>query len=180
MNKGSTTILKLAILRLFRILRVARVLKITRHFRGMRALTYTLYASWHDLQIFLTVAMMFITVISTITFYIETSCSEGNLIVSIPDGLWWSINTFTTVGYGDVYPKTAWGKVMGAACSLVGIIFLGLPVYCLVNNFLTFWDAMKQMQHNATLVDKVRKSIRRLSRLKHILTDQATMGKPMK
>ena len=166
--KNNTSMLKLSIIRFFRILRVARVLKITRYFRGMRALTYTLYASWHDLQIFLTVAMMFITVNSAITFHFERG-RPGNLITSIPEALWWSINTFTTVGYGDIYPMTAWGKVMGAACSLVGIIFLGLPVYCLVNNFLTFWDAMKEMHHNTTLVKRFRKSIRRLSRLKHAL-----------
>ena len=93
--------MKLAVVRILRILRVARVLKITRHFRGMRALAYTLYASWYELQNFVTVALLFMTVISSITFYFERN-EPGTLILSIPDALWWSINTFTTVGHGKL------------------------------------------------------------------------------
>eukprot|EP00929_Paragymnodinium_shiwhaense_P013399 TRINITY_DN12125_c0_g1_i2.p1 TRINITY_DN12125_c0_g1~~TRINITY_DN12125_c0_g1_i2.p1 ORF type:complete len:786 (+),score=141.82 TRINITY_DN12125_c0_g1_i2:136-2493(+) len=54
---------------------------------------------------------------------------------SIPRAMWWVCVTMTTVGYGEFYPTTRPGKVIGVACFYVGIIFLALPISVLGNNF---------------------------------------------
>jgi len=49
-------------------------------------------------------------------------------------------------GYGDTYPITFLGKFVGGTCSIVGIIFLGLPVYFLVTNFLMLRETMNSIE----------------------------------
>ena len=49
-------------------------------------------------------------------------------IKSIPEGIWWSIITMATVGYGDVVPRTFFGKLTGACCAIMGILSMSFPV----------------------------------------------------
>ncbi len=58
--------------------------------------------------------------------YMVESSVEGTKIKTFGDALWWSISTVTTVGYGDVYPITAEGKVIASALMIIGIMVLGL------------------------------------------------------
>lgn len=151
---------KLSTLRVLRLLRVARILKITRYNRGMRALLYTIHASSHELSLYLSIALFLNIFISSLMFYFEQDV-PGTLIESIPQAMWWSINTFTTVGYGDAYPFTLPGKILGCFCSMLGIIFLGVPVYCFVTNFLILWESIKANETD-NIASKVRNSLRRL------------------
>jgi voltage-gated potassium channel len=52
----------------------------------------------------------------------------GKLIRSVDDGLWWAVTTVTGVGYGDVYPMTGGGRVVGAILEIVGVLTFGLLV----------------------------------------------------
>ncbi|OGY18001.1 MAG: hypothetical protein A2784_04965 [Candidatus Chisholmbacteria bacterium RIFCSPHIGHO2_01_FULL_48_12] len=52
----------------------------------------------------------------------------GRLIRSVDDGLWWAVTTVTGVGYGDVYPMTGGGRVVGAILEIVGVLTFGLLV----------------------------------------------------
>jgi len=46
----------------------------------------------------------------------------------------------TTVGFGDTYPETSWGRVVGSACSLFGILMIALPVGIIGNDFVDFFE----------------------------------------
>lgn len=60
---------------------------------------------------------------------------------SIPDAFWWSIVTMTTVGYGDVYPRTSMGKVTATFTFLSGILLIALPVAIVGRKFTDVYDA---------------------------------------
>merc|ERR1719391_1019113 len=54
---------------------------------------------------------------------------------TIVDGLWWAVITMTTVGYGDVFPQTNAGKLLGAVCSFVGTLGIAFPIPVVVAHF---------------------------------------------
>ncbi|MEU6285477.1 ion channel [Streptomyces sp. NPDC047028] len=74
----------------------------------------------------------------------EAGAGGANL-TSYPRALWWSIETATTVGYGDFYPVTAWGRVVGAVVMVVGITTYGMVTAALA----TWFVAREQRRHRA-------------------------------
>lgn len=49
--------------------------------------------------------------------------------------MWWGVATLTTVGYGDIYPVTPWGRLIGASVSILGIGMFALPAGILASGF---------------------------------------------
>ena len=140
--ESQTSMTPLSILKAVRIFRIARILKVSRYSRGMRALIYTLYASRHELGLLFFIIFIATVLSGALTYYAEIN-AENTSLKNIPEALWWSINTITTVGYGDTYPVTPFGKSLGGIFSVFGTVLIGLPIFCLVSNFLELWESIK-------------------------------------
>ena len=67
-------------------------------------------------------------------FYLEDE-HDDSMFTSIPHGFWFSLVTITTIGYGDQYPLTMWGKMVAACCAIFGPLFIALPLFRLAGNF---------------------------------------------
>lgn len=80
-----------------------------------------------------------ISVLATILFHAEKSAIDSQFS-SIPSGLWYSIATMTTVGYGDVVPVTRLGQFFGSVGALCGILVLSMPIPVFVKNFRLYYD----------------------------------------
>ncbi|XP_044042478.1 potassium voltage-gated channel subfamily D member 2-like isoform X2 [Siniperca chuatsi] len=117
-----------------RVFRVFRIFKFSRHSAGLRILGYTLKSCASELGFLLFSLTMAIIIFATVMFYAEKG-STASKFTSIPAAFWYTIVTMTTLGYGDMVPKTIMGKIFGSVCSLSGVLVIALPVPVIVSNF---------------------------------------------
>eukprot|EP00071_Canis_lupus_P049790 XP_022283347.1 potassium voltage-gated channel subfamily D member 2 isoform X2 [Canis lupus familiaris] len=117
-----------------RVFRVFRIFKFSRHSQGLRILGYTLKSCASELGFLLFSLTMAIIIFATVMFYAEKG-SSASKFTSIPAAFWYTIVTMTTLGYGDMVPKTIAGKIFGSICSLSGVLVIALPVPVIVSNF---------------------------------------------
>lgn len=128
------------ILEFLSMIRILRLLKLTRHSSGLRILIHTFKASAKELVLLIFFLALFIIVFASLIFYAERlEYNPNNDFISIPNGLWWAIVTMTTVGYGDMVPRTYLGMLVGCACALMGVLTVALPVPVIVSNFTMFY-----------------------------------------
>ncbi|XP_037652119.1 potassium voltage-gated channel subfamily F member 1 [Sebastes umbrosus] len=146
---GTTSMLELTnvqqAVQALRILRIARVFKLARHSSGLQTLTYALKNSLKELGLLLMYMGVGIFVFSALAYTLEQSHPE-TLFRSIPQSFWWAIITMTTVGYGDIYPKTTLGKCNAAVSFLCGVIAIALPIHPIINNFVVFYNKQRVLE----------------------------------
>lgn len=100
------------ILEFFSIIRIMRLSKLTRHFSGLKILIHTFKASAKELLLLVFFLIVIIVVFAALMYYAERfQTNPHNDFESIPVGLWWAIVTMTTVGYGDMTPRTTAGEL---------------------------------------------------------------------
>ncbi|XP_015598732.1 potassium voltage-gated channel protein Shaw [Cephus cinctus] len=123
------------------IVRVLRLFKLTRHSPGLRILIHTFKASARELGLLVFFLILGIVLFASLIFHAERlQENPGNDFNSIPQGLWWALVTMTTVGYGDMTPKTFPGMFVGGFCALAGVLTIALPVPVIVSNFSMFYS----------------------------------------
>ncbi|XP_038874201.1 potassium voltage-gated channel subfamily D member 2-like [Salvelinus namaycush] len=144
-----------------RVFRVFRIFKFSRHSAGLRILGYTLKSCASELGFLLFSLTMAIIIFATVMFYAEKG-SASTKFTSIPAAFWYTIVTMTTLGYGDMVPKTIVGKVFGSICSLSGVLVIALPVPVIVSNFSRIYHqsqrAEKRRAQKKTRIAKIRAS----------------------
>ncbi len=121
-------------LRAARLFRLVRLLKIGRYSRSFKTFGNVLRARKEELIINVFVVLVLLVIASSLMYHVEHERQPG-AFSSIPAAMWWGVATLTTVGYGDVYPMTAAGKVLGAIIAILGIGTVALPTGILASGF---------------------------------------------
>lgn len=114
----------LGVVRILRLVRVFRVLKLVQFLGEAGVLRDALRKSLRKIIVFLLVVLCLIIVIGTAMYVIEGSASGFD---SIPRGIYWAIVTLTTVGYGDIAPRTVAGQTLASFVMLLGYGILAVP-----------------------------------------------------
>ena len=114
-------------LRIFRMLRLLRLLKLMRYARAMDRLGDAMRSAREELVLFLILSGMTLYLCAAGIYFFEHE-AQPEQFASIPHSLWWAVATLTTVGYGDVYPITAGGKIFTALVLFVGLGIVALPI----------------------------------------------------
>ncbi|XP_010795219.1 potassium voltage-gated channel subfamily V member 1 [Notothenia coriiceps] len=135
------------VLRLFRSL---RMLKLGRHSTGLKSLGLTIAQCYEEVGILLLFLAVGISIFSAVIFALEHDV-PATTFTSVPAAWWWATTSMTTVGYGDVRPDTAVGKLLAFLCILSGILILALPIAVINERFSTRYFSLQvkeaAMQH---------------------------------
>jgi voltage-gated potassium channel len=121
-------------LRVVVLLRLLRFFKIARYSPGFRSLLDALRAERHALGACLVILISVILVSAGLMYVIEHD-AQPEKFGSIPDAIWWAAATVSTVGYGDVVPATALGRIVGVFTMITGLLMLALPAGIVATSF---------------------------------------------
>ncbi|MDF1501698.1 ion transporter [Roseisolibacter sp. H3M3-2] len=114
----------LLVVRVLRLLRVFRVLKLSRFLSEAATLTRALRASSRKIAVFLLTVSTLIVVIGSLMFVVE---GPAHGFTSIPTSMYWAVVTLTTVGYGDLSPRTGLGRTLASLVMILGYGIIAVP-----------------------------------------------------
>ncbi|MGD1958881.1 MAG: ion transporter [Fulvivirga sp.] len=121
-------------LRILRLFRLLRVFKLGRYSVAFQLIINVLRKRKEELFITLTLLVVMLILAASLMYYIEHE-AQPEVFTSIPATMWWAIATLTTVGYGDVYPVTSLGKLLGSFIAILGIGIFALPTGIIATSF---------------------------------------------
>ncbi|XP_039865875.1 potassium voltage-gated channel subfamily G member 3-like [Simochromis diagramma] len=133
-------------LRVLRMMRIFWVIKLARHFMGLQTLGLTLRRCYREMVMLLVFVCVAMAIFSALAQLLEhgLDLEAGNHdYASIPAACWWVIISMTTVGYGDMYPMTVAGRMLGGLCVVSGIVLLALPITFIYHSFVQCYHELK-------------------------------------
>jgi voltage-gated potassium channel len=125
----------LRFLRAIRLVRFFRILKIGRYYEDFRTIGRMFRSKKEELMISVLVFSILLVICSSLMYFVENK-AQPNTFSSIPAAMWWGIATLTTIGYGDIYPVTTAGKVLGSFIAILGVGMGALPAGILASGMI--------------------------------------------
>lgn len=114
----------LVVIRAFRVIRMFRIFKLVGHVRQARVLATALRLSRPKIIVFLMAMMSILITMGAVIYLVE---GEENGFTSIPVSVYWAVVTVTTVGYGDIIPKTPLGQAIASLTMIIGYSIIAVP-----------------------------------------------------
>lgn len=121
-------------LRTIALFRLVRFFKLVRYSSGLSSLAEAVYAERRALLATLLILSGLVLTMATFMYLAERDVQPDRL-GTIPDAMWWAVVTLMTVGYGDVVPVTALGKIIASITAVMGFAMLALPVGIIATSF---------------------------------------------
>lgn len=144
------------------ILRLLRLFRFAKHFSGLQIVYLALRASFEELGLLFLTFLITTSLFGALMFYAEFY--KPTQFENVPLGIWWAVVTLTTVGYGDYYPVTTPGYIVGALCAMCGLLLLSMPIAIIATNFNDYYNQNKirekQLNRKKDIFNKIRKLFR--------------------
>ncbi len=137
--------LDLRFIRVLRVVRLLRILKLNRYTRALLIVGYIFREKRSELAMTVFVTFILLLLSSTIMFNLEHDV-QPDQFPDIISTFWWAIATLTTVGYGDVYPVTGWGRLVSGIIALLGIGLVALPTGIISAAFIEKLEADRRAE----------------------------------
>ncbi|HUS76181.1 MAG TPA: ion transporter [Methanothrix sp.] len=124
----------LRFVRAIRLFRLFRILKLARYSDALKTFAEVLNLKKEELGVTFFATLILLVISSSMVYEVENAV-QPEVFANIPDAMWWGVVTLTTVGYGDIYPVTPIGKVIGSIVVISGIGLFALPAGILASGF---------------------------------------------
>jgi voltage-gated potassium channel len=124
----------LRFIRIIRFFRIFRILKLHRYSKAMKTLISIFRGKKEELGITFFAIMIILIISSSLLYFVEHPV-QPEVFTSIPAAMWWGISALTTVGYGDIYPVTMFGKFLSSVIAILAIGFVAIPTGILASGF---------------------------------------------
>jgi voltage-gated potassium channel len=155
----------LRFIRILRVLRLLRVLKIAHYADSLKLVGRVFNSKKEELLITLLGTFILLLITSSVMYEIERDV-QPDQFPNIFATFWWAVATLTTIGYGDVYPVTGWGRFLAALTAIFGIGIVAIPTGLLSVGFLEEIEAKKRKKSTKSHKAKNFKHLRSKKRTK--------------
>lgn len=133
----------LRVLRLLRITRLLRIFKVNRYTDAFHTIARVFSKKKSQLLSSVFVVLILMIIASVLMYNIENE-AQPQEFDNVFDSLWWAVATLTTVGYGDIYPVTALGKILSSIIAVLGIGLVAVPSGIISAGFIEIIDESKE------------------------------------
>ncbi|CAF1322690.1 unnamed protein product [Rotaria sordida] len=127
-------------------IRIMRLFKLFNHHPGLKVIITSMKYSSSVLWLLIFFVLIAVAIFAALIYYAErmtTRHPNENMFRSIPDALWFNMITMSTIGYGDLYPKTMLGMLIGAVSTVAGVLIIDLPMPIIVESFANFYTHLR-------------------------------------
>ena len=134
--------------RIFRIVRIFRLFRINAYYDSLNAIGEVLSKKKQQLlsSVFIILVLM---LGSSLCMYSVENAAQPEVFANAFSGIWWSVSTLLTVGYGDIYPITTLGRVLGAIITFLGVGMVAIPTGIISAGFVEQYAAMQNSGNGA-------------------------------
>ena len=133
-----------AVFRIFRVVRIFRLFQINAYYNSMNVITEVISSKRQQLMssVFIILVLM---VSSSLCMYGLENKAQPEVFSNAFSGIWWSVSTLLTVGYGDIYPITTWGKLVGIVITFLGVGMVAIPTGIISAGFVDQYSRFKRI-----------------------------------
>lgn len=129
-------------LRILRLVIIARFFRFFKRSRSFYYFTELFRRHWRELMLSLSLLIIIVYVLACLLWLLEHNVNDK--LSSIPNAIWWSVVSISTVGYGDVVPMTPWGKIITGVFLLLSMAFVALPGAIMAGGFIALLQEEKE------------------------------------
>lgn len=139
----------------FSVLRLLLVFRLRKIYNSLHVM---LLALRHGIKELLLLVFTFLIVVVVYGCIIFSAEIETDMFPTTHISMWWALITMTTIGYGDYYPVSSFGYLVGAICAVTGIIVLALPVAAIAGTFSNLFAANSEFQKHKLAIQSQKRS----------------------
>ncbi len=133
-----------AVFRMFRVARIFRLFRINAYYDSLNVITEVIIGKSQQLlsSVFILMVLM---LASSLCMYSLEHDAQPKVFANAFSGIWWSVSTLLTVGYGDIYPVTPLGRLMGILISFLGVGVVAIPTGIISAGFVEQYSRLKRI-----------------------------------
>lgn len=141
-----------AVFRMFRVARIMRLFRINAYYDSLNVITEVLASKKQQLlsSVFIILVLM---IASSLCMYSIENVAQPGVFKNAFSGIWWSASTLLTVGYGDIYPITTMGKILGIAITFLGVGMVAIPTGIISAGFVEQYTRLKRIGESGSEED---------------------------